>query len=55
MVAWRVRNILGLDKFGSVGGVSGDSKRPDNIIFDITPNPDGGTGSAPAASAILSA
>ena len=28
----------------SVGGVSGDPERPDNIIFDITPNPEGGTG-----------
>jgi len=27
-----------------VGGVSGDLERPDNIIFDITPNPEGGTG-----------
>src|SRR5205807_145845 len=27
-----------------VGGVSGDPARPDNIIFDITPNPNGGTG-----------
>jgi len=44
MVAWRVRHSLGLDGLGPVGGVSGDSNRPDNIIFDITPNPDGGTG-----------
>ena len=27
-----------------VGGVSGDPTRPDNIVFDITANPDGGTG-----------
>jgi hypothetical protein len=46
MVAWRVRAALGLDRLGPVGGVSGDSKRPDNIIFDITPNPDGGTGNS---------
>jgi hypothetical protein len=44
MVGWRLRHRLGLDEFGTVGGVSGDPKRPDNIIFDITPNPDGGTG-----------
>ena len=44
MVAWRIRNALSLDGFGQVGGVSGDSKRPDNIVFDITPNPSGGTG-----------
>jgi hypothetical protein len=46
-VGWRVRNALGLDKFGAVGadgGVAGDVNHPDNIIFDITPNPNGGTG-----------
>lgn len=49
MVAWRVRNALGLDSFNGVAGVSGDIGRPDNIIFDIVPNPDGtgGTGQAP--------
>jgi hypothetical protein len=26
------------------GGVSGDPEQPDNIVFDITPNPEGGTG-----------
>ncbi len=43
-IAWRVRNILGLDHLAGVGGVSGDPVRPDNIVFDITPNPNGGTG-----------
>ena len=43
-IAWRVRNNLGLDHLSGVGGVSGDSTRPDNIVFDITPNPHGGTG-----------
>jgi uncharacterized protein GlcG (DUF336 family) len=43
-IAWRVRNNLGLDHLSGVGGVSGDPARPDNIIFDITPNPFGGTG-----------
>jgi uncharacterized protein GlcG (DUF336 family) len=43
-IAWRVRNDLGLDHLGGVGGVSGDLSRPDNIIFDITPNLNGGTG-----------
>jgi uncharacterized protein GlcG (DUF336 family) len=43
-IAWRVRNHLGLDHLFGVGGVSGDPARPDNIIFDITPNPYGGTG-----------
>lgn len=45
MIAWRVRYNLGLDHlFGAVGGVSGDATRPDNIVYDITPNPGGGTG-----------
>jgi uncharacterized protein GlcG (DUF336 family) len=43
-IAWRVRNNLGLDHLSGVGGVSGDLARPDNIIFDIVPNPSGGTG-----------
>lgn len=43
-IAWRVRKILGLDHLKGVGGVSGDPSHPDNIIFDITANPDGGTG-----------
>jgi uncharacterized protein GlcG (DUF336 family) len=43
-IAWRVRHALNLDKLAGVGGVSGDPARPDNIIFDITPNPNGGTG-----------
>ena len=34
-IAWRVRNILGLDHLSGVGGVSGDPLRPDNIVFDI--------------------
>jgi Haem degrading protein HbpS-like len=41
MVAWRTRHALGLDQFGTgVGGVSGTPGYPDNIIFDIQPNPD---------------
>jgi uncharacterized protein GlcG (DUF336 family) len=43
-IAWRVRHALNLDFLSGVGGVSGDAARPDNIVFDITPNPDGGTG-----------
>lgn len=43
-IAWRVRSNLGLDHLAGVGGVSGDPARPDNILFDITPNPFGGTG-----------
>jgi uncharacterized protein GlcG (DUF336 family) len=33
MVAWRLRNNLGLDHLLGVGGVSGDANRPDNIIY----------------------
>jgi uncharacterized protein GlcG (DUF336 family) len=44
MVAWRTRNNLALDHLLGVGGVSGDTSRPDNIVYDITANPDGGTG-----------
>ena len=45
-IAWRVRKNLALDFLAGVGGVSGDAARPDNIIFDITANPDGGTGNS---------
>lgn len=44
MIAWRVRDNVGLDNLLGVGGVSGDPNRPDNIIYDIAPNPNGGTG-----------
>jgi uncharacterized protein GlcG (DUF336 family) len=43
-ISWRTRNNLGLDHLASVSGVSGDPTHPDNIIYDITPNPSGGTG-----------
>ncbi|MFI5007996.1 MAG: heme-binding protein [Solirubrobacterales bacterium] len=45
-IAWRVRHLLNLDFLAGVGGVSGDPARPDNIIFDITANPSGGTGNS---------
>jgi uncharacterized protein GlcG (DUF336 family) len=45
-ISWRVRKNLGLDHLLGVGGVSGDANRPDNIIYDITPNPSGGTGNS---------
>jgi uncharacterized protein GlcG (DUF336 family) len=44
MIGWRVRNNLGLDQLLGTGGVSGDANRPDNIIYDIALNPNGGTG-----------
>ncbi|TLY69152.1 MAG: hypothetical protein E6K47_07890, partial [Gammaproteobacteria bacterium] len=34
-IAWRTRNDLGLDHVPA--GVSGDRARPDNIVYDITP------------------
>jgi uncharacterized protein GlcG (DUF336 family) len=43
-IGWRVRDNLNLDNLAGVGGVSGDAARPDDIVFDITDNPDGGTG-----------
>jgi uncharacterized protein GlcG (DUF336 family) len=48
-IAWRTRHALTLDHMATgtlpaVGGVTGDAAHPDNIIFDITPNPNGGTG-----------
>jgi uncharacterized protein GlcG (DUF336 family) len=45
-VAWRTRHKLNLDFLATAGvkGVSGDAARPDNIVYDIAPNPDGGTG-----------
>ena len=39
-IGWRVRDTLGLDNLLTVGGISGDNMRPDNMVFDI----DGGTG-----------
>ena len=48
MIGWRVRNNLALDYLTGVGGVaaifSSDPAHPDNIVYDITPNPNGGTG-----------
>jgi uncharacterized protein GlcG (DUF336 family) len=54
MIAWRVRHTLGLDHMaasGQLGAVPGpaslfasDPTHPDNIIYDITANPNGGTG-----------
>jgi uncharacterized protein GlcG (DUF336 family) len=47
-IAWRVRHHLHYDHMagGTVSGVSGDKAHPDNIIFDITANPNGGTGNS---------
>ncbi len=55
-IAWRVRNILGLDHMAEGNGLkavpgpaslfANDPTHPDNIIFDITANPSGGTGNS---------
>ena len=55
-IAWRVRHTLGLDHMAASGLLAavpgpaslfaGDATHPDNIIFDITPNPSGGTGNS---------
>ena len=45
-IAWRTRNNLELDHLSGVGGVAGDPAHPDNIVFDITANPNGGTGTS---------
>jgi uncharacterized protein GlcG (DUF336 family) len=55
-IAWRIRNLLDLDHLAASGGQAAvpgpaslfarDAAHPDNIIFDITPNPNGGTGNS---------
>jgi uncharacterized protein GlcG (DUF336 family) len=50
MVAWHLRNGLNLDLLGKAGIsgpaslFAGDTSHPDNIIWDVTANPLGGTG-----------
>jgi uncharacterized protein GlcG (DUF336 family) len=47
-VAWRTRHALNMDFLATIPGpagiFAGDPGHPDNIIYDITPNPSGGTG-----------
>lgn len=43
-IGWLVRHNLKLDHMANIAGVSGDATRPDNIVFDIAPNTNGGTG-----------
>jgi len=47
-IAWRTRHNLNLDFLKNIPGpaslFANDLTHPDNIIFDITPNPNGGTG-----------
>jgi uncharacterized protein GlcG (DUF336 family) len=42
-IAWRARRNLNLDFLAGINGVATPT-HPDNIIYDITPNPAGGTG-----------
>jgi len=50
IVAWYLRNTLGFDYLSQIPGFNSfyaptpDKTRPDNIIFDIAANPNGGTG-----------
>lgn len=48
-IAWRLRHNLKLDYLlntipGPASIFAGDTSHPDNIIYDIIPNPNGGTG-----------
>src|SRR5437879_12215581 len=53
-IAWRTRNLLGLDHLAASGSLpsvpgpaslfAGDTAHPDNIIFHISPNHHDGTG-----------
>ena len=45
-IAWRVRTNLGFDHLAGVAGpnATNDAGFPDGIIYDITENPNGGTG-----------
>jgi uncharacterized protein GlcG (DUF336 family) len=45
-IGWRTRHGLGLDHVPA--GVSGDAKRPDNIVYDITPQPGQQLGISPS-------
>jgi hypothetical protein len=45
-IAWRTRHGLGLDHV--TGGVGLDKSRPDNIIYDITPQPGQQEGVSPS-------
>jgi uncharacterized protein GlcG (DUF336 family) len=45
-IAWRTRHGLGLDHVPA--GVSGDARRPDNIVYDITSQPGQQLGNSPS-------
>jgi uncharacterized protein GlcG (DUF336 family) len=45
-IAWRTRNTLGLDHVPA--GVSGDASRPDNIVYDLTPQSGQQSGVSPS-------
>ena len=50
MIAWRVRHSLSLDELNlfAIGANFLDPSRPDNIVYDIIPNPTGGFGVSPS-------
>ncbi len=43
-IAWRTRNLLGLDHLAGFPPLSGDPSRPDNIVYDVKANLNGGIG-----------
>ena len=47
MMAWRTRTQSGVHRLTPGRVFAGDTSRPDNIVFDITANPYGGTGISP--------
>jgi uncharacterized protein GlcG (DUF336 family) len=52
MIAWRTRANLKLDYLSGIGGVSGDTARPDNIVYDITAGVSAGGFGHPKCSAL---
>ncbi|CAJ0863516.1 hypothetical protein AMST5_01587 [freshwater sediment metagenome] len=50
LIAWRVRRNLNLDYLSTdgIGGVSGDTAHPDNIVFDLIPQPGQQAGVSPS-------
>jgi uncharacterized protein GlcG (DUF336 family) len=47
-IAWRVRHLLDMDHLAGAYAVSGDATHPDNIVFDLMPDPNGGPDSTSA-------
>jgi hypothetical protein len=47
-IAWRTRNNLNLDYLPHAFNPSGDPTHPDNIVYDITPQPGQMPGNSPS-------